>query len=243
MKTPPILLLKLLHNSAAKPSPNFNKTASRKNEAGYTIIELLIIVLILGIFASIAVSSWQAFITRQRVRTVNDRVLQTLRSAQSEAKRSKRDITVTFNYDPNATPVVDPPTVTINLTDPTTNPPQQTALPTTPPIQKVTFDGGGEIKPRNIALSTNKPLINNAASITFNYQGNITSPSIESNTPPLGTDRFVVTVAPFDTSVTSGLGSTTKGKQCVIVETLLGGMRTDEGEFNTTTGQGCPVRP
>jgi len=45
MKTPPILL-KILHNSAAKPSPNFNKTASRKSDGGFTIIELLVIVLL-----------------------------------------------------------------------------------------------------------------------------------------------------------------------------------------------------
>ena len=238
MKTPSILL-KLLPNSAAKPRPNFNKTASRKSEAGYTIIELLIIVLILGVFASIAAPSWLGFINRQRVRTVNGRVLQSLRTAQSEAKRSKRDITVTFDL----TATTDPPTVTINPTDPATNPPQQRALTTTPPIQKVTLDAGGEIKPRTIKVLTNQALINNAASITFNYQGNITSPSIESNTPPQSTDRFVVTVAPFDTSVPSGFGPNSKGKQCVIVETLLGSMRTDEGEFKAATGQGCPVIP
>src|SRR4028119_1142300 len=110
MKTPPILL-KILHNSAAKPSPNFNKTASRKSDAGFTLLELIVIVLILGVLSSIAAPSWLAFINRQRVRTVNDRVFQTLRSAQSEAKRSKRDITVTFNTNAS-NPPVDPPTVT-----------------------------------------------------------------------------------------------------------------------------------
>ena len=228
MKTPPILL-KFLHYSAAKPSHNFNKTASRKGDAGFTILELVVIVLILGILSAIAAPSWLAFINRQRVRTVNDRVLQTLRSAQSEAKRSKRDITVTFDL----AATTDPPTVTINPTDPASNPPQQTPLTTVPPIQKVTFDAGGEIKPRTIKLLTNQTLINNAVSITFNYQGNITSPLINTSTPPQRTDRFIVTVVPFSGG----------GKQCVIVETLLGSMRTDEGEFKAATGQGCPVSP
>ena len=206
MKTPPILL-KLLHNSAAKPSPKFNNTASRKNEAGYTIIELLIIVLILGIFASIAAPSWLAFINRQRVRTVNDRVFQSLRTAQSEAKRSKRDVTVTFNYDPNppANPVADPPTVTID-----TNPAELD--PSKKEIRKETFSSGGEIKPRTIVLATN------ATSITFDYQGN------PSTTP------FVVTVAPANSK------PDTSARQCARVETLIGGMRTAEGND-------CPPLP
>ena len=190
MKTPPILL-KLLHNSAAKPSPNFNKTASKKGDGGFTLLEVLIIVLIVGIFASIAAPSWLAFINRQRVRTVNDRVFQSLRLAQSEAKRTKRDITIEFNTK-TSTPAVDPPTVTIAGNT------QQ-------------LNSGGEIKPGQIELSTKIAPATAANSITFNYQGN-----------PDKT-QFVVTVAP------AGGGT----KQCVIVQTLIGGMRTDEGT-------GCP---
>ncbi|MEG5052744.1 MULTISPECIES: prepilin-type N-terminal cleavage/methylation domain-containing protein [unclassified Microcoleus] len=215
MKTP--ILLKVLQISATKANPNYKNTPSRKGDQGFTLLEVLAIALIVGILSSIAAPSWEAFINRQRVRTVNDRVLQTLRSAQSEAKRTKRDITVTFNP-------TNPPTLTINPTDPATNPPLQTALTTTPPIQTVTFDAGGEIKPGMITLLTNAP------SITFNYQGNITSPSIQSRTPRQINDGFTVTVAPARGG----------GKQCVIVETILGGMRTDEGTFNASTGQGCP---
>jgi len=201
MKTPPILL-KLLHKSAAKPSPNFNKTAFRKGDGGFTILELIVIVLMLGILSSIAAPSWLAFINRQRVRTVNDRVLQSLRLAQSEAKRTKRDITVTFDT------TFDPPKITF-----------------VPPLatggSELKLDAGGEIKRGTIMLSFSKaggatPL---PYSIVFDYQGNLTT----------GTTPFYVTVAPSS-------GGT---KQCVIVETLLGGMRTDEGTFNTATGQGC----
>ena len=202
MKTTPILL-KLLHKSAAKPSPNFNKTASRKSDGGFTLLEVLIIVLIVGIFASIAAPSWLAFINRQRVRTVNDRVLQTLRSAQSEAKRTKRDITITFSA-----PSVDPPTVTFT-------PPLATGGSTQ------ALNAGGEIKPGTIALSTNATVAGDPDlplnSIIFDYQGNVKKlPSPNPGIP----GRFVVSVSP----VKGG------GKQCAIVETLIGGMRTAEGK-------------
>ncbi|MEG4327119.1 GspH/FimT family pseudopilin [Microcoleus sp. herbarium5] len=205
MKTPPILL-KLLHNSAAKPSPNFHKTASRKGDGGFTLLEVLVIALIIGIFSSIAAPSWQGFINRQRVRTVNDRVFQSLRTAQSEAKRTKRDVRVTF-YTSSSNPSFDPPRVEID-----TNPAEPDPLKKE--IRKETFNSGGEIKPGTIILSPTAP------SITFDYQGNLAP----------GTTPFVVSVS----TVNGG------AKQCAIVQTIIGGMRTDEGTFNPATGQGCP---
>lgn len=195
MKT--AILLKLLQSCDPKATPNFPKTRSRKSDKGYTLIELLVVVILLGVLASIAAPGWLGFINRQRVRTVNDRVFQSLRLAQSEAKRTKSDRVVTFNP-------TDPPTATIN-----------TVPAVTPPLQTLAFDVGGEIKPGTIRL------VPNATSITFDYLGNV------KDQLPLDTSnvrRFVVSVA----AVNGG------GKQCAIVETIIGGMRTGEGSECTT---------
>jgi len=203
MKTP--LLLKVLQIFATKANLNYKKTAFRKSDGGFTILELLVIVLLLGTLTAIAASGWLGFIDRQRVRTVNDRVFQSLRLAQSEAKRTKRDITVTFNP-------TDPPTVTFT-------PPLATGGSTQ------TLDGGGEIKPGTIELRHNAPAPAN--SIVFDYQGNVND--LPPN-PPSPNGRFVVTVAPANSP------SNSSARQCAIVETIIGGMRTAEGND-------CPTPP
>ena len=203
MKTPPILL-KLLQNSAAKPSPNFNKTASRKGDGGFTILELIVIVLLLGTLSAIAAPSWLAFINRQRVRTVNDRVFQSLRLAQSEAKRTKRDITIIFDTN-------DPLKVTFY-------PPLATGSGTQG------LNAGGEVKGGQVQLAviggdTTPPasppaptLTATQKSLTFKFDG-----AFDPNSLP---------TLPFKVSVSPVKGGT---KQCAIVETIIGGMRTAEG--------------
>ncbi|NJM61481.1 MAG: hypothetical protein HC849_16825 [Oscillatoriales cyanobacterium RU_3_3] len=69
----------------------------------------------------------------------------------------------------------------------------------------------GEIKAGQVTLTvTPHPNAASPNSLTFDYQGNL----------PPDTTPFVVTIAPAGSS---------GGKQCAIVQTLIGGMRTAEG--------------
>jgi len=60
------------------------------------MIEILIIILMLGIFSAIAAPSWLAFINNHNLRTSQDRIYWAIRIAQSNAKRDKTEWQASF---------------------------------------------------------------------------------------------------------------------------------------------------
>ncbi|MFM9268199.1 Tfp pilus assembly protein FimT/FimU [Tychonema sp. BBK16] len=72
------------------------KSRANKSTAGFTITELLAIVLVIGIVSAISVPAWQMFINNHRVKTSVDRVYWAMEIAQSNAKRDKISWQVSF---------------------------------------------------------------------------------------------------------------------------------------------------
>lgn len=59
-------------------------------QKGFTLMEMLVTLMIIGILSTMGAPSWLSFINNQRLRTANDRIFQALRTAQSNAKTQKR---------------------------------------------------------------------------------------------------------------------------------------------------------
>ncbi|MGF1516398.1 MAG: Tfp pilus assembly protein FimT/FimU [Nodosilinea sp.] len=73
--------------------------------AGFTLIEVLVVVIIAAILAGIMAPGWLAFLNRQRVSTVKSDLLQTLRNAQQDSIQRRIDVAVEIN-DGAATPSI-----------------------------------------------------------------------------------------------------------------------------------------
>lgn len=63
---------------------------SSKSTQGYTLLEVVIIVVVIGILSAIAAPSWLAFLTRLRLNAAQAEALAVMREAQAGAKRQKR---------------------------------------------------------------------------------------------------------------------------------------------------------
>lgn len=66
------------------------------NTDGFTLLELLAVIVIIGVLFAIAAPNWVAFINQQRVSNARNQVSQAIRSAQSEAKRTKVPRAIVF---------------------------------------------------------------------------------------------------------------------------------------------------
>ena len=68
-------------------------------QKGFTIVELTITVAVIGILVTIVAVSWGSFERRNRLRVATDRVYNSLKLSQSEAKREKTDWQTTLAQD------------------------------------------------------------------------------------------------------------------------------------------------
>ncbi len=75
---------------------------SSLSNSGFTAVELILTVVIIGILAAIAVPSWLTFLNKQKLRTAQDQAYSAMRLAQSKAKATNLVWRVSFRTNANS---------------------------------------------------------------------------------------------------------------------------------------------
>lgn len=84
-----------------------NPLLQRRSTAGFTLLEVLVVVIMIAVLFAIASPGWLGLLNRQRSANARDQILQGIRLAQNEAIRTRREQTLTLNAAAN------PPTITV----------------------------------------------------------------------------------------------------------------------------------
>jgi prepilin-type N-terminal cleavage/methylation domain-containing protein len=203
---------------------SFLRSTTQRQPAGYTLLELLIVILILGILAAIVSPSLITWLNNQRVGAVRSQISDAMRKAQNEAKRTKINRELRFDNN-NGTPRY----AIIPAIDNGTGQPTRLANGD-PSIKWQTLAGDGGNRQGLRLRMSGSPLLGPAApdgpngtsaGIVFNPYGAVvvggSTAAYEGDTNST-TNVFTVQVTVNDN----------QHKRCVVVRTLLGAFREEK---------------
>ena len=203
------------------------------SNSGFTLLEVLVVIVMVGILSAIAAPSWLSFVARQRLNKANDSILAALREAQSKAKNSKFSYSVSFTTKDNE------PKIFIHRHNVQPDPKadywyslgRDSGVNTEKFLLGTNLEGRNDVKYSNESNKTQdivsygdsfKP--SEPQTITFNYQGVLESKTDGSSSGDTGLKVVLAIPKPDKPTEASD------AKRCVIVETLIGGIRTAKDE-------------
>jgi len=214
--------LKCDRQISRKPFTSLASSSKIRYTTGYTIIEVMLVVTLMGVFSGIAVPAWNGFVGRQQLRAGANRVYWAMRTAQSEAKRQKIAVQASFREKDNRVQftVHRPNILPVNISD--------SAWESLPVGVQVDL-GEDETTLIKVNPDTNKVTTSdtNYYRALFNYKGcPVYNPSNECTQTSL--------------RAKGRLGLKHKNlknaKRCVIVSTLIGVVRTGQDQSKKESG-------
>lgn len=204
-----------------------------KSDAGFSMVEMLAVVIMIGILAAILGPNWSAFINRQQLNEANDAVVLAIQEAQRQAQRTKTSYSVSFRKSGTNQPVqvviyptLKPDGIVRSFSDiPNTD---WKALGENNGINSINstrFLLGANLSGENTAGSSISYSLTNPTKITFDYMATLPNANL-GTIPTGGTDAPGLRIA---LALPSGNNSTSPSgiRRCVIIRTLLGSVQTD----------------
>ncbi|NEO82505.1 type II secretion system protein [Moorena sp. SIO4G3] len=201
-----------------------NQSLNRKanKDAGFTFMELLIVILMVGILSAIAAPSWLAFVNRQRVNKVNERVLSVIQEAQRQAKNKKLSYSVSFRMNDGV------PEAAVYKDNKNDNPTQN--------FQWQSLVGDLGVKPDQIWVGTNLTTENQLGTLSILKDDNKTITFDNQGVLPndADTNLAIVVAVPDSKNKNNPIEAT---KRCVKIKTILGALETNKkgAECNHST--------
>lgn len=180
---------------------------------GFTLIEVLVVIAIIGILGAIIGPGWLGFLNQRRVTTVQDEMHLILQTARSEARRTKlgRVVEISPNSPQYRVYSSEVLTTLIGGTD------------NRPAFRNLGVDRGVKTSQINLALSGGS----STEAIVFGPDGSIQGgANLDSGSPSLVSSADTI---PFKVVLSSADSTGDGSKRCITVQTLLGSLKRASG--------------
>jgi prepilin-type N-terminal cleavage/methylation domain-containing protein len=192
------------------------KNRRDRSAAGFTLIEVLVVIIMIGVLFAIAAPSWNALMNRQRVNTVREQAVLVIREAQNKARLTRIPQAVVF--DNSGGTIVPRAAIVARSLDLTTGTIQDFPVDVAS-IKNWKTLGDGDVKAETVDFTTTP----NDGQLLFDGNGAVEQASIDRGS---SSALFAVRIKPKGASVQT--------YRCVVVKSLLGSIQLTDGEKDTT---------